>query len=850
MLLHAVVIPILLAASLPAQELPQPRRAVSDPGVITTRQAITPAGLQSVFEGRVYGVAFGAGPAELWVLGARHLSRLDWRRNQVLERLAVDGASGLQGLRRDPQSGRILAAFAPKDAARLWMTGGGGSPASWDLGAKHLTGAPAAARKANGQGQRIAVVPLTHANELAVLDLNDPGKLLRRVHTGIAPFAAAIRADGAQAWVSNWGGRIPRPDDETLPTGLDPKADRVVVDARGIASSGTVQLLDLASGATLASVQTGLHPTALAWDESRGRLYVANGNGDSVSVIDTKARKLLRTTPIRPFGHTVPGVAPTALALNAEGTTLYVACGGLNAVAVMSAASGAVRGFIPTAWYPNDLALSADGKHLAVATLLGAGSGWRDEPRKRYVHAYRGSVAVLEVPGEAQLASYSTAVAENNHLAARPLSPTAARKDARPTAIPERAGEPSFIEHVVFIIKENRTYDQVFGDMPEGNGDPSLVMFGEDVTPNQHRLARQFVLYDNFYATGGNSGDGHQWLTQANETDYCLWPGYLGRSYPFDGTDPIAYSATGFIWDAALRMKKSVRVYGEYAGRLSEPVELRAQLFERWKKGEDFSREWNITAPLKPLNRILARNYPPYTNSVPDVVRAQIFLADVDRWRREGSMPNFVILQLPCNHTFGARPGASSPKAMVADNDLALGQIVEGLTKTPFWKKMAVFVVEDDAQNGVDHVDGHRTTALVVSPYARRGFVDSTFYSQPGMLKTIELILGLPSLTLFDLIATDMRASFTDTPDFTGYTAVLPKQPLDELNPPLSALSGEPLRAAIDSQNMFFDTPDAAPTERLNRILWGQIKGWDRPYPEPRRSVFAPLSMDLEDGER
>ena len=850
MVFHTVL--ILLAASLlHAQEPPQPERSVTGPGVITTRQAITPAGLQSLFQGRVYGVAFGADASEVWVLGARHLSRLDWRRNRVVERIPLDGASGLQGVHRDPASGRILAAFATSARARLLAIGQGKEPAVWDLGAKHLTGAPAVAGQVNRAGQRIAAVPLTHANQLAVVDLNNPGKVLRRIRTGIAPFAAVLSSDGSSAWVSNWGGRIPRPDDATLPAGLGEDADRVVVDERGIASGGTVQLVNIDSGERIASAGTGLHPTALAWDQTRGRLYVANGNGASVSVVDTRTNRPVRTMPIRPFGHTIHGVAPAALALDPQGTTLYVACGGLNAVAVMDAIGGTVRGFIPTAWYPNDLSLSADGrKHLAVATLLGAGSGWRDEPRKRFVHSYRGSVAVVPAPDPAQLAGYSTAVAENNHLSTRAAPRPAPRPAAKPRAVPGRAGEPSLIEHVVYIIKENRTYDQVFGDIPEGNGDLSLVMFGEDVTPNQHRLARQFVLYDNFYATGGNSGDGHQWLTQADETDYCLWPGYLGRSYPFDGTDPIAYAATGFIWDAALRMKKTVRVYGEYAGRLSEPVELRARLFERWKSGGDFTREWNIEAPLKPLNRILAKNYPPYTNSIPDVVRARIFLADVARWQREGAMPNFVILQLPCDHTFGTRPNASTPRAMVADNDLALGQIVEALTRTPFWKKMAIFVVEDDAQNGVDHVDGHRTTALAISPYVRRGFVDSTFYSQPGMLKTIELILGLPSLTLFDLIATEMRASFTDTPDFSGYAAVQPKQSLDEVNPPLSALSGEALRAAMDSQNMFFDTPDAAPADRLNRILWGQIKGWNAPYPEARRPVFSPLSADLDDGER
>jgi phospholipase C len=354
-------------------------------------------------------------------------------------------------------------------------------------------------------------------------------------------------------------------------------------------------------------------------------------------------------------------------------------------------------------------------------------------------------------------------VAENNRIATARQQLSAGEKvAAEPLPVPKRTGDPSLIEHVVYVIKENRTYDQLFGDLPRGNGDKSLVMFGEDVTPNHHKLAREFVVLDNFYATGGNSGDGHQWVTQASETSYAMWPGYVGRSYPFDGTDPIAYSNSGFLWDLARARGRTVKVYGEYAGRLPEnDLTERSRLLDRWKQGEDFTQEWSITAPLAPLNALLAKNYPPYSQSIPDVVRSRIFLKDLAAWTASGTMPNLVILQLPSDHTRGATPDFSTPKAMVADNDLALGQIVEELSKSPFWPKMAILVVEDDAQNGVDHVDGHRTIALAISPYVRRQAVDSTFYAHQSMVKTIELMLGLPTLSLFDLIATDMRASFT-----------------------------------------------------------------------------------------
>jgi hypothetical protein len=311
----------------------------------------------------------------------------------------------------------------------------------------------------------------------------------------------------------------------------------------------------------------------------------------------------------------------------------------------------------------------------------------------------------------------------------------------------------------------------------------------------------------------------------------------------------MAYSSGGFIWDYALARGKTVKIYGEYAGRAAEPAtRMRLDLLEKWKAGADFSREWTTKAPIEPMNKILAAHYPAYTNAIPDVARAQIFKKDLDRYERDGKLPNLIILQLPSDHTFGASPGLSTPRAMVADNDLALGQIVEALSKSKFWPKLAIFVVEDDAQNGVDHVDGHRTIAFAVSPYIRRGHVDSTFYSHQSILKTIELILGLPAMSIFDLIAHDMRASFTGTPDLTPYEAVTPKQDLFEINPPVRALRGAARDAAIASKKMNWSVPDAVPTEKLNRIVWGQTMGWKKPYPAPKRAVFSPLEVETDDG--
>jgi YVTN family beta-propeller protein len=829
---------ILFTALAAAQTAEQPVRAVTDPGVVTTRQNITPAGTHSIFDKRVYGVAFGTTADELWVLNGSQVFRLDWKRNQVLARVSTGGNAGMQGLRFDAASGRALVSSTVSNKVRLSAVSGtraevlAGGLGGQMAGAVTLT-------------KGLALVALTFDNKLGIVDLAAKQARTSDV-TGIAPFAAAANAAGTIAYVSNWGGRVPKPGEPTAPTGLAATADQVLIDGRGVAATGTVARVDLVSGKVTHSIATGLHPLGLAWDEGRNALYVGNANSDSISVIDTRANRVVRTIAIEPFGRKLPGIAPTAMTMSKDGARLFVALGGLNAVVVIEALTGKLAGLIPTAWYPNSLALSGDGAYLAVGTLLGPGSGWRDEPKQRFVHSNRGSVAVLPLPDAAQLASYTTAVAENSHI---PLEAARTAPSATPKAVPARAGDASPIEHVVYILKENRTYDQVLGAVAKGNGDPSLVMFGEDVTPNHHRLAEQFVVLDNFYASGGNSANGHQWATQANEMAYTLWPGYTGRSYPYDGTDPIAYARNGFIWDAALARKKSVQVFGEFIPRLTVPSRERHVLLERWKKGDDFTKEWQVKSPIPPLDRILARNYPSYSTEIPDVARAQIFLTYVNQWQTAGNMPNLVIVQLPSDHTRGTSAGTSSAKAMVADNDVALGQIVEALTKTPFWKKMAIFVVEDDAQNGVDHVDGHRTVALVASPYARRAHVDSTFYSHQSILKTIELMLGLPTLSLFDLIANDMRASFTDQPDFGAYRHVMPKQSLFERNPEVKGLRGTARQDAIASAKMRFDVPDAAPTERLNRILWRNIKG-AVPYPGTKRAVFAPLSLDIDDDDR
>jgi hypothetical protein len=419
----------------------------------------------------------------------------------------------------------------------------------------------------------------------------------------------------------------------------------------------------------------------------------------------------------------------------------------------------------------------------------------------------------------------------------------------------------------VYIIKENRTYDQVLGDLGRGDGDSSLVIFGRDVTPNQHALAEQFVTLDRIFASGGNSADGHNWLTQANETEYAMWPLYQGRSYPSEGNDPLVYSSGGFLWETALAKGKTVSVFGEYAPAASDSIaSVRSTWMAEWQKNEqrgsgyfrDLLRaRYNTHSAIPSLDRLLVREYPGWTQEVPDVVKAQVLIDHLRQWDAKGEMPNLVMMILPSDHTVGTSPGWCAPRACVADNDFALGKIIDALTHSSFWKDMAIFVIEDDAQNGVDHVDGHRTTAFAVSPFVRRGSVDHTFYNQPSVVKTIELMLGLPALSLFDLVATDMRASFiqpNEQPNLAPFTAVAPVQRIDEVNARVSEIRGPEAaarrRAALASQRMSFDGPDEAPSDALNRILWHDARGWRTPYPAVKRSLFFPMSRDLEDDER
>jgi YVTN family beta-propeller protein len=879
---------VLLQAAPPQRT---PIRDVPDPGAIATGQRVTPAGIQSVFDGKVSGVRFGLTSDEVWVSAPGGVYRLDWRRNEARARGRLDGRPGIYALAVDRAAKRVLSSFVGRlpvpgetPSARRPVvthltafdaTATGDSAASrFDSGAlgDYMAGAPAVAERPGPNGKRLAVLPLPANDGLAVLDA-ETGALIRTIPLGVEPLAAVISADSRVAYVSVLGGPKPTGSDRSVMQCCDPRAEAVRVDARGIALPGSVSRVDLTTGTVTKEITVGRHPTSLVWDERGGRLYVAAGNSDSIAIVDTRTNAVVSQLAVAPFREHKIGLAPTALALSPDRTTLYIALGGANTVAKYGIRGERPRleGLIPTAWYPSSIDVSPDGRYLAVGSLygLGAGEGTLHGQRSRYVFATRGSVHVIPIPTAAELTAYTTAVSQNNRLvlASAPANEREVpRASATARAIPERPGEPSLINHVVFIVKENRTFDQVLGDLDRGSHDSSLVTYGRDVTPNTHALAQRFVTLDHFFASGGNSADGHQWLTQANETEYPMWPLYYGRSYPSEDEDALAYSSGGFLWEAARAKNKTVAVFGEYAPELqhsSDTVRHR-MLTEYFEHPTDFAvhrqmleRKYKTTSRIPSLDRELVREYPGWTQEVPDVVKAGDILAHLSDWEAKRDMPNLVMVILPNDHTEGTSPGWCTPKACVADNDFALGKIVDGLSHSSFWKDMAILVVEDDAQDGVDHVDGHRTVALAISPFVRRGSVDSTFYSQPSMVRTIELMLGLPSMSIFDLVATDMHASFTDasqSPDFTAYTALEPKQSLLDVNPAARTINGrfssQRRDAARASARMVFDRPDQAPSDKLNRILWHDAKGWDVPYPGVQHSLFFPLSIDIADEDR
>ncbi|MBW2270892.1 MAG: bifunctional YncE family protein/alkaline phosphatase family protein [Deltaproteobacteria bacterium] len=687
---------------------------------------------------------------------------------------------------------RTLRLHPPEDAAKPEAR-----PAQISL----QTEADFAAGLAVSSDGRTLVVCALLEHRILIFDLMSDAPA-EGISVGEHPYTVVIHPDDQTAFVSNWGGQ-------------------------------SVSVIDLKERKEIAQIGVGSHPNAMKLSPDASKLYVTNANSNEVSIIDLTRRSVGEVVDLSPYpGAPASGTTPNGLALSSDGTTLFVVNADNNDVAVIdvSKSPAEIRGLIPTGWYPTAVVLTRDDETLLIANGKGLGSkpnprgpqptdptegagAERATPIEYIGTLFPGTVSVLPVPGAQQLAKFTQQVTRNNGFGEMSGKLQSAGVGIPPRAIPRRVGEPSPIKYVFYIVKENRTYDQILGDLPQGEGDPELTLFGREVTPNHHALAETFVLFDNFYADAEVSADGHEWSMGAIATDFVekTWPSvYSHRRMPFAylGLNEISYPDIGYLWDIAAAAGVSYRSYGEFV--LPGPQGA-------------FTR-------VASLQQHYATQYPPNGDfSVQDVHRAAILIEEIRQFAAERRVPQLSIISLPNDHTVGTRPGSPTPRAMVADNDLALGRIVEAISKSSIWHESAIFVVEDDAQNGPDHIDSHRSIALIASPYAKRGHVDHTMYDTVSMLRTIELILGLPPMSQYDAAAIPMFDAFQDRADLTPYAARPNQISLDERN------SAESYGAEL-SMRMNWEAVDDAPEQLLNEIIWKSVKGAASEMPRPHTS--------------
>ena len=640
------------------------------------------------------------------------------------------------------------------------------------------------------------------AGYVAVFDTTT-GRVVQKITVGASPYDLALSPDGARLYVSNW-------------------------------SSDSISVIDTSANKVTGTLPSGDNPNDMVLAPD-GRLFVSNGNHNTVSVIDTAKRTLVETINVALAPNAPPGSTPNALALDAQAKLLFVANADNNAVAVVTVdkpGRSEVLGFFPSGWYPSALALLS-GSRIAVGNSKGLG-GYSNErgPHSPLAAdgngAGRGSVKSLQ-KGSVNFVSlknlrtdrpgWTKQVYANVPYVDSQLQSARAAKS--PTIVPSTVGVGSPIKHVIYIIKENRTYDQVFGDLPQGNGDPRITIFGRQITPNHHAIAEQWVLLDNLYCDGEVSVDGHSWSTSAIATDYNekSWPPqYGGHSM---STRAQAYVPSGgHLWDLAAKAGLTYRSYGEYATRASDGSTMEAA-----------PGVGGLLGHVAPKFKLAGMRD---TDNVHEFIREfDAYEANYDDSDPNKRLPNLVIMSLPENHTAGTRPGAFSPRAMVANNDHAVGMLIERVTHSKYWKDTAIFIIEDDAQDGSDHVDARRTIGLVVSPYTKRGKVDSTLYTTSSYLRTMELLLGLPPMTQYDAAAMPLYESFGTTADLRPYKALPPQWDVNEKNKDTDS-------GARASLEMNLDEIDKAPMRELNEIIWKSVKGAGSEMPAPvHRLLFA-----------
>lgn len=673
---------------------------------------------------------------------------------------------------------------------------------------------------------------------LSCVDLGDHPATLDIPFTtnAIAPAQPAAvlstNADIAAATKRIKAPLFPTHPDDPLPYTcvLDPSRNRLYVSEWAQAS---IAVVDLGSKTIATRWSTQEHPCEMALTKSGKYLFVANANRNTVSVIDTDSGRTLESIWAALYPQSPAGSTPASLALSPDNKTLFIANANNNTVAVFDVSTpGRSRslGFIPVGWYPTSVRVTPDGQTLLVANRKGVlpqanphgpQPGVPSDPHVpvQYIGSFlHGALSIISLKN---LASQMPAYTADAHRCS-PLSADATVTIPRPAnnPIPQQVGGSSPLKYCIYIIKENRTYDQVFGDLPQGNGDPKLCLFPEAASPNHHKLAREFVLLDNFYAEAEVSAQGHEWSMGAYASDFVekMWPMNYGHNrsgkfpYPSEGNFPVAFPAAGYLWDRAGEAGVSYRSYGEFV-----------------------NNHQSTNAPaytsVKGLKGHFDEGYRGFDLEYPDTARAARFIADLKGFESAGDMPRLQIVRLGNDHTHGSTFGLPTPATYVADNDLALGRVVDAVSHSKFWPQTAIFVVEDDAQNGPDHVDAHRTVALVVSPYTKRAIVDSSMYSTCSMLRTMELILGLQPMSQFDAAARPMFNSFQAAPDLQPYEAADIKVDWTQRNP----LSGW----GAKMKHLNFAREDAVNDILLNEMVWHSVRGAGSVMPAPIHAAFV-----------
>jgi YVTN family beta-propeller protein len=701
---------------------------------------------------------------------------------------------------------------------------------------------------ANSEDGVLYLYAVLNGNNQLIKIKFDDRKVVWAAPTGVAPYGICII--NKKAYVTNWAG--PLVTDTSRENAGTPWGSAYTNPVTGGTSNGSLSVIDITNGTTLNELNLGLHPNAITKSADNNFLYITNSNSDDVSVVNVNNEKVVDTINTGLFSQQYHyfGSSPNALLMDSNSSTLYVANGMDNAIAVIklgsnddanAKGSAELKGYIPTEAYPSGIVMM--NQQLYITNLEAKGARVLSEnsefkkPDGKSINAYTihkelASLSIIPIPSQKTLNLYTDKVKKMNLFYRIALENGSPRKNVSPVPLPERIGEPSLFKHVVYIIKENKTYDQVFGDMSKGRGDKDLCIFGADVTPNQHKLANDFSLLDNYYASGKSSAEGHQWTDAAMVSDYIeknvrAW----FRSYPHRQADALVYNKNGFIWNDAMDHGKKVRIYGEACLTHYDTKMKWLDIYNKYANHD--SLDIFNTTTIARIRPIISPDYPDCDNfNFTDQLRADVFIKEWKKMEQEpgDSLPDLIVISLPDDHTAGTSPNFPLPKAMVADNDLALGRIIETITHSRFWSTTAVFVTEDDSQTGWDHISSYRTTGFVISPYSLLNKAIHTNYNQTSMVRTIEQILGIPPMTVMDATALPMFDCFSNTTHSYQYNFVPNIVPLNEMNTPVALLKGKAKYYANLSANKAFKVMDSGEDDLMNKILWFSAKG-NKKYP-------------------